>query len=172
MDAEYQIRVASTSDIEGIESVLASSYGALFRQAYSEDVLKVALPLITRANRILIESGNYYVAERVYTEIIGCGGWSHERPGTKQTEPGLAHVRHLAIRPDCLRRGIATAILQRIARDSSVAGIHTLECYASLNSVPFYSSLGFQFERTIDVELGHGVLMSGVVMRHQLRERG
>lgn len=168
MDAEYQVRVASTADIEAIESVLADSYCALFPQTYSDDTLQAALPLITRANRTLIESGNYYVAELTDVEIVGCGGWSHERPGTKQTEPKLAHVRHFAIRPHCIRRGIGRAIFQRIARDTSLAGIHTLECYASLNSVPFYSALGFQFERLIEVELGHGVLMPGVVMRHEL----
>jgi N-acetylglutamate synthase-like GNAT family acetyltransferase len=140
------------------------------RSAYDDDVLAPALELMTKANPSLLASGTYYVAELATGSLVGCGGWTPERPGTKSVEPGLGHIRHFAVHPDWTRRGVGRAILAFCDRAARAAGIRTFECYSSLNAETFYRALGFVRIREMDLELKPPVVLRGVLMRRNLYE--
>lgn len=92
----FTIRIAAPSDACGVSDLLKTSYGELLAGHYELALLARALPLISRANPALLNSGRYFVAHDGENRIVGCGGWSLDRPGTGELEGGLAHVRHFA----------------------------------------------------------------------------
>jgi len=159
-----RIRPAIVADTAAIEALLRASYPDLMRGAYPEAVLKQALPLMIRANPSLIASGRYHVALGDAGDIIASGGWSLERPGSGDVVPGLAHIRHFAVHPGHLRRGLARAIFERCHMEAAAAGAERFECYASLNAAPFYAALGFQEIGPFPVELRPGLIFPSLLM--------
>jgi N-acetylglutamate synthase-like GNAT family acetyltransferase len=123
---------------------------------------------MTRANPKLLSSGTYYVAESEAGSIVGCGGWTRERPGEDAQVGRIGHVRHFGTHPDWIRRGIGSAIFQRCREQARASGISELECYASLNAERFYAALGFERIAVADFELGPGVSLTGCHMRCRL----
>ncbi|MGZ8336264.1 MAG: hypothetical protein ACXWU1_06345, partial [Allosphingosinicella sp.] len=112
------VRVAGPEDAAAVGRILVASYPALMAGAYEPELLARALPMIVRPHPRLLAGGTYYLAkaaaapERRGGLPIGCGGWSRERPGTSQTEPGLAHIRHFATHGDWIGRGVGRALYQ------------------------------------------------------------
>jgi N-acetylglutamate synthase-like GNAT family acetyltransferase len=166
----YELRVATPGDAEAVSELLRTSYPRLMRSAYDEDVLAPALKLMTQPNPSLLRSGTYYLAELATGSLVGCGGWTPERPGTKSVEPGLGHVRHFAVHPDWTRRGIGRALLESCYRTARAAGVTAFECYSSLNAEKFYRALGFVRIREMDMELKPPVVLRGVLMRRNFEE--
>ena len=166
--ADFTVRVATLADEAPISDVLEQAYSELMREAYAPSVLVCALPAITVADRGLLVSGTYYVAQAEDDLVVGCGGWTHERPGKGNVEPGLAHIRHFATHPAWTRAGIGRRIFDRCEREAREAGVRRFECYSSLNAEDFYVSLGFKRAEIIDVCFGPGASLPGVLMRHKL----
>jgi GNAT superfamily N-acetyltransferase len=140
------------------------------KSAYDEEALAPALDLMTKANPLLLGSGTYYLAEVATGLLVGCGGWTRERPGTKSVELGLAHVRHFAVHPDWTRCGIGRAIFTLCDRAARAAGVRAFECYSSLNAENFYRALSFVRIREMDMEFQPHVVLRGVLMRRNLYE--
>lgn len=168
MTAEFEIRVAVPADADSVGSLLEASYTALFAGHYDSAVLAEALPLMTRAHPGLLASGTYYVVTAGGGGPVGCGGWSVERPGSGETAPGLGHVRHFAVHPDWIRRGVGSALLARCVAEAAARDIVRFECNSSLAAVTFYRALGFAIIRPVEVELAPGVMFAGVLMEKQL----
>jgi GNAT superfamily N-acetyltransferase len=168
MPAGYLIRTASPEDSDPVQSLLEASYPTLFRPFYSDEALAAALPLMTKANPRLLASGNYFVAETGTREIVGCGGWSHERPGSGALEDRLGHVRHFATHPDWVRKGIGRALLARSIETARAEGIKCLECNSSLAAEAFYRALGFETVGPVDVDMGGSVRFPGIIMQMAL----
>jgi GNAT superfamily N-acetyltransferase len=162
------VRLAGTDDTDAVSRVLSSSYPILMAAAYdSSALLSEALPLIVRANPKLLRSGNYFVAE-ADDEVIGCGGWSLERPGTGEVTDGIGHIRHFATRADRVGRGVGRALYAACEAQARAAGVKVFECYSTLNAQGFYSSLGFAPIGRIDVLLSDSVKLQGVHMRREI----
>jgi GNAT superfamily N-acetyltransferase len=136
--------------------------------SYDEEVLAPALQLMTKANPSLLGSGTYYLAELSTGLLVGCGGWTLERPGTGTVEPRVGHVRHFAVHPDWTRRGIGRAIFSSCERAARSAGVMAFECYSSLNAEKFYRELDFKRIREMDIELQPHVALPAVLMRRDL----
>ena len=98
------VKVARPDDAAGVERVLRASY-PLMAAAYEAALLTCALPVMTRASPRLLAGGSYFVAEMAKL-VVGCGGWSHEKPGTSLVEPGVGHIRHFATDAAWVGRGI------------------------------------------------------------------
>ncbi|HEX6998312.1 MAG TPA: GNAT family N-acetyltransferase [Gammaproteobacteria bacterium] len=171
MGSDYAVRVATLEDAEAVGALLRASYPRLMARSYDEALLAPALELMTKANPSLLGSGTYYLAELSTGLVVGCGGWTVERPGTGAVEPGAGHLRHFAVHPDWTRRGIGRAIFAVCERDARVAGVTTFECYSSLNAEKFYRALGFERIREMDIELRPPVALPGVLMRRDLSRR-
>ena len=72
--------MASPANFASVAALLATSYGDLLATRYDSDILRRALPHLSRANPTLLLSGTYYVAEYEPGNLIGCGGWTVEAP--------------------------------------------------------------------------------------------
>lgn len=158
----HHVRIATPDDAPGVTACLSASYGELLRATYAPDLLARALPLMTTANPALLASGSFFVVDD--DGIVGCGGWSFERPGTGEVEPGLAHLRHFAVHPRHVRRGVGRALLDHTLATATAAGALRFECYATLGSEPFYTQLGFTPVRSMLVPMGPDVQVPGVLM--------
>lgn len=165
---DYAIRTATDSDKDAVGALLKASYPVLFHSWYDDDALAAALPQMTRANPRLLASQKFFAAETLDYLIVGCGGWSRERPGSGAVEDGLGHIRHFATHPGWLRRGIGRALLERCIADAAAQGVTRFECYSSLPAERFYRSQGFVPVETVEVALGNGVRLPSVTMRYAL----
>ena len=161
------IRVATPGDAGAVGALLRESYPVLMRPAYGE-ALSAVLDVMVRANPDLLASGSYYVAESERGCVVGAGGWTRERPGDGAVEPAHAHLRHFATHPRWCRRGVARRIYERCEVRARETGIRCLECYSSLNAVAFYAALGFETVAGIDVTMGEGRSLAGVLMRRRI----
>ncbi len=168
MPPGYQIRVAKPSDEAGVTDFLQLSYPVLMGSSYEETLLAVALPLMTRANPGLLESGTYYVAVGEGGRIVGSGGWTRERPGTGEIIEGLAHIRHFAVHPDWTRQGIARAIYDQCEAAARASGFGRFECYSSLNAEGFYAALRFKRIRPVVVPMGEGIEFPAILMERDI----
>ena len=167
----FNVRVAAPEDFASVSALLEASYPALFAARYAPEVLFKALPLMTRANPRLLASGNFYVVAAPNEQLIGCGGWSRERPGSNEIECNQGHVRHFATHPEWIRHGVGRTIFARSARDARAEGVSSFECYSSLVAVEFYRALGFAVARHMELQLGEGVSIPGVLMRYDFVNR-
>ena len=136
-------------------------------QAYSSEVLAIALPAMTRANPNLVNSGTFYVVEILGT-IAGCGGWSFEAPGSGITTSGLAHIRHFAVDPQHVGNGIGRAIFEYSSKCAANLGANSFQALSSLNAEPFYARMGLKRLELISIPIGSTakfpvVLMEGLL---------
>ena len=136
--------------------------------AYDEVALAAALPILTKPNLELLSSGTYYAAEE-NDSLLAFGGWTRERPGTKEITSGIAHLRHFATDPAVARRGIGRAIFRECALHAEQAGAKTFQVYSSLNAVPFYGGLGLVPIRSMELSLGPAVSLPVIVMEGPIR---
>jgi GNAT superfamily N-acetyltransferase len=124
-------------------------------RAYDAELLAATLPAMTRAQPKLLACPTWFVAVHASGQLVGCGGWTHERPGTGEVETGLGHVRHFGTHVDHLRQGIAAAIGTQTIATARAAGIGRLDCYSTLVAERFYASLGFRTIEAITVPMPH-----------------
>lgn len=162
------IRTALPGDAEAVSRVLQRSYGVLYRGWYKDDVLREALPAMTRSSAALLSSGRYFVAE-ISGRVVSCGGWSAERPGGGNVAR-LAHVRHFATDPDYINRGCAGAILRRSLAEAAAAGYSEMETVSSLTAEAFYARHGFRPFGMVSQPVGR-VSFACVLMRRLLEDR-
>ena len=160
------IRAAILDDIEDINRVLERSYPKLMSDTYSKEVLKATLPLMIKANETLVASNRYAVAESVNGKVIGCGGWSHERPYTYDTKEGIAHIRHFATDPDHARQKVGRKIFEWCRDAAEIEKVQLFECFSNLNAEGFYSSLGFNEAKKIKVEMKPSIFLDVMHMKY------
>lgn len=163
----FAVRVATPEDFAAVDSMLRASYPELMAVAYDELALAAALPLMARANSALLASGTYYVAE-AHGAVVGCGGWTLNAPGTRDTQPGIAHLRHFGTHRDWIRRGVGRAIYLQCEIAARAAGVRAFVCHSSLNGEPFYAALGFVRVNTLQMTMGPGVALTAVLMRKDI----
>ena len=167
MAREMIVRVSTPNDFDAVDGFVGASYSQLMATHYDATLLERALPIIGRANPVLLSSGRYYVAE-IDGRIMGAGGWSVERPGTNEVEVGVGHIRHFAVVPEYAGQGVGRAIYERCEEAARLAGISRLDCYSSLNGTPFYSSLGFVTVEPYEAELEPGLKFPGIWMTRKI----
>jgi GNAT superfamily N-acetyltransferase len=151
--ADVTIRTATPEDATLLTELIAASYRTLAGGQYDPARLAAAMPLMSKANPKLLESGTYYVVE-VDGVAAACGGWTFGKPGSGETEEGVAHIRHFATHPDYLRRGLARLLLDMCVEEARSRGAHTMRSQSTLPAERFYASAGFRSLRPIEVEMG------------------
>ena len=84
---------------------------------YPAELLARAVPLMARANPALLRCGTYYLAQGPEGDVLGCGGWTFERPGAagEPRDRSLGHIRHFATHPKWVRHGVGRALFARCA---------------------------------------------------------
>lgn len=164
---QWIVRPSALDDSHAVTELLMSSYETLLQKDYDAKILKEALPLITSPRPELLTCGTWYVVEHPSTgSLVGCGGWTQENPSTRNKQ-GHPHVRHVATHPNFLRKGVASAIWNRIRQDiTSQSGRDTtLEVFSTLTAQTFYESLGFEAVGSIDIPLTATCKFPSVIMR-------
>lgn len=164
----YAIRLATLGDAAGVTALLQASFPVLMRAAYDTAKLAPAIELMTKAQTVLLTSGTYYVAESPDGLVVGCGGWTRERPGDGIVKEEVGHVRHFGTHPEWTRRGIGRAIYNRCETDARDAGVTRMDCYSLFNAEGFYSELGFQRIRPIDIEMTPNAIVPCVLMHRRI----
>ena len=166
----FSIRPATPDDAEAVTAVLAASYPLLLAPGYEPDILAPALPLMTRANPALLRSGTYHLAIASGGAVVGCGGWTLQRPGAsgEPVDPELGHIRHFGTHPDWAGRGIARALMDHCIAEARAAGVRRLECYSTLVAEGFYKALGFTTIEPITVMLAGSVALPSLRMTRPL----
>jgi N-acetylglutamate synthase-like GNAT family acetyltransferase len=162
------VRIASLADLDAVTALVEVSYSQLLAASYDRDLLGRALPHLTRANRTLLASRTYYVAEREPGDLVGCGGWTTASPVSGEIIGGEAHIRLFATHPVWVRRGVGAALLARCIRDAQAHGVRKLNCFSTLNAEGFYRAYGFDSVRPIEVAMGPDLTLPGVLMTRAL----
>ena len=162
---DIEIRASTPADEAGVTGLLRACYPPLLAAHYDGALLDRALPLMTQANPLLMACGTFYVAQLPSGSIVGCGGWTPDRPGTGDVEQGLGHVRHFATHPNFLRMRIGTRVLMRCIADAAAAGMAMLECYSTLGAERFYASGGFVSIDRVLVDMPGDVRFPAVLMK-------
>lgn len=160
-----RIRPATFADADAVEHLLNASYRELLAAWYPPSLLARALPRMTRPNPRLLRCGTWYVAIDSRGRLAGCGGWTPQRPGTEETEPGVAHLRHFGTHPRSVRTGVGRSLAQHCFRNADDAGIRRFECWSTDAAEAFYASLGFRRVNRIEVPMGPGVALPSWLMR-------
>ncbi|AWB25603.1 GNAT family N-acetyltransferase [Methylobacterium currus] len=164
---EITIRPARPDDGDAVTAVLSASYPVLRAASYEADTLARALPLMVRANPTLLASGSFHLAKRL-DSVVGVGGWTPERPGTGEIEPGLGHIRHFAVHPAWTGCGVGRSLFSACRAHAQECGVPAFECYASLNAEPFYRALGFRAFGRREIPMGGTAAFPAVLMRCRL----
>ena len=158
------IKTAAPEDEAAINKILNASFSSLLTSKYDDVSLSAVLQQITRINPLLLTCGTYYLLKDAKEKIMGCGGWTHERPGTNERIAGEAHLRHFATHPDFIGHGVGRALFNHCKTAAKQENISRFICYATLNAEIFYKSLGFKTGKTIDIELGDGLTLPALLM--------
>lgn len=164
----FEYRVAVPEDEMAVTGLLKECYPSLMAAAYEAALLAAALPVMTQASPSLLSSGTYYVALTGTDQLVGCGGWTKEQPGTGAIEPGLGHIRHFGTHPAYVNLGIGRRIFDRCRADAAAKGIRRFEVYSSLNAEEFYAKLGFRRVHTVDLPMGSALNLPAILMDQTL----
>jgi GNAT superfamily N-acetyltransferase len=177
---EYNLRLATLSDIPQLRLLIDASVRRLHTEYYTPAQISAALKSVYGVDTQLIIDGNYYVVETESPprtpshypprplpiptpRIIACGGWSHRSTlyGGDQynsrddnlLDPSkdAAKIRAFFVHPDWTRRGIGGIVLKACEDAARKAGFRTAEMGATLSGVPFYGTMGY-------AEIGAGLV--------------
>ncbi len=159
----FEIRPTDRSDAQELNALYLKSFGVLLKPDYPAEMLEAVLPLLSRANTELIDSGTYYVAANDSGQFKGAGGWSRETPGSGEVVPGHIHLRHFAVLPEASMQGIGRAIFERCIEDADTFNV--IECFSTKTAQRFYQSVGFEVVREIEIPMGPDVKFSSVHMK-------
>jgi GNAT superfamily N-acetyltransferase len=164
----YSVRVAAPSDSDAVSALLMASYSRLLTAHYNSNTLGSALPRMARANPGLLASGTCYVVESASRNLVGCGGWTIDQPGSGEIIEGEAHIRHFATHPGWVGRKVGASLLARCFSDARLLGIRKLHCFSTLTAEGFYRACGFETIGPIDVLIGPSLAFPSVLMIRKL----
>lgn len=162
MSQTLTIRAADPGDLSALDRLFTTTYPKLLKADYPPSVLVTALPLISRAQPKLLQTGTFFVAE-LDGAIVGAGGWTPWR------RSDVGEVRHVVTDFRQLRRGIGRAIFRRIFEQVEAAGLRVLNCQATRTAVPFYQALGFVPLGPIEIPLRAGISFPAIQMQRRMR---
>jgi N-acetylglutamate synthase-like GNAT family acetyltransferase len=141
------------------------------KDAYTSNVLNIAIPIISKSRLELLSSGTYFLATTDNGKIVGCGGWTKHCPSPNNknhdTRQNTGHIRHFATHPDYTRQGIGKKIYDQCKNQAIKHDIQEFECFASLNAEEFYKSLGFKTIQKTSIPITEEMLFPCILM-HQI----
>ncbi len=165
---QFLVTTAGITDAAEVGALLEASYGTVFADWYDPETLRLALPIITRANPELLMSNTFYLARSHDGRLVGCGGWTPEQPATGHRRSGEGHIRHFATYPGAVRCGIGRAIIETCVRDAAEHRIERLTCYSSLPAEGFYAALGFVRLKPAITMLQGDIPLPSIIMQRSL----
>jgi putative acetyltransferase len=153
------IRRAEPADAEAIWATHRAAVLGLTAPEYTPDQIAAWLDVTPDDFRAAMqERGEVFFVAEASGEVVGFAAVRGDE------------ARSVYVRPDAVRRGIGTRLLDAVEREVRASGGAFVGCEASLNAVPFYLANGY-------VELGahartvRGLELPSVRMSKDLRGR-
>jgi predicted N-acetyltransferase YhbS len=162
-----RIRTATEQDARAIGRILEASYPALLPRHYDADLISEAMPILTRPDVRLLNSGRYYVAEDG-ERTVGCGGWSLDAPPGAEEIDNAAVIRRFAVLPELARMGIGRSLFEHCLAKIRGLSVRRMIVRSSLNAEPFYAALGFRPLHAIAMPLPSGRGLPCILMDREL----
>ena len=169
------LRTACLEDVPALEVLIDASVRELQAEDYTAEQIELALRTVFTVDRLLIEDGTYFVAERG-GRLAGCGGWSRRKTlcgGSHHTvrddallDPACdaAKIRAMFVAPSHARQGLGSLILKAAEAAAAAEGFTRLEMAATLSGVPLYLHQGYRVVEYTDVPIGDDVFLPVVHM--------
>ncbi|HEY1939799.1 MAG TPA: GNAT family N-acetyltransferase [Candidatus Angelobacter sp.] len=190
MSSDFEIRLATASDVPVLCKLIDSSVRQLQSADYSPAQIDSALKTVFGVDSQLLADGTYLVvqtslkhsSEPGLTEqpiIVGCGGWSkrktlyggdnwRERP-SDLLDPATdaAKIRAFFIHPDWARQGIGTLLLDACEAAAREAGFSRFEMGATLTGVKLFQQRGYIPVKRLEVSLEGNITLPIIHMVKQ-----
>jgi GNAT superfamily N-acetyltransferase len=168
--SDLKFRLATTNDVEQIESLIEASVRGLSAHVYSPSQIDQSLGTWLGLDTQLIADGTYYVVEPAAQPgvLVACGGWSRRRtPYGSDHRPGrddalldpkseAAKIRAFFVHPAWARRGIGSRLLEMCEAAAREHGFARCEMGATLPGVPLYRRHGYVEGERIELPLANG----------------
>jgi len=175
-DIAYEIRTAERTDIPAMRIMQERSMRILGSRYYMRSELDAFINIVGTMDDAVVDEGRFFIAVALKRAVIGCGALSNLVPGHARVggradaapAHGPATVRSVFVAPECTRRGIAHAIMQRIESEAAAWGLHQLQLTATLSGEDFYRALGYAGEPRSHVLLPDGTRFGCVKMHKPL----
>jgi N-acetylglutamate synthase-like GNAT family acetyltransferase len=154
----FTVRRAREDDSEGIWRIHVRAIRDIASSHYSPEEIE-AWAGQRKPEHYLesIRSKEFYVAEEDGS-VIAFGTLNN-----KGNE-----IEAVYVSPEVVRRGVGSAILQRLEERARDLGLKSLKMDASLNAVPFYRSAGYESQKGTKHRLASGVEIGCVLMTKEL----
>ena len=158
-----KLRVATMSDVQSLNTLIAASARELSAGFYSPEQIEALIVHVFGVDTQLIDDGTYYLIDTAEErhQPVAAGGWSFRRTlyGGDQAKSGedtrlhpasdAARIRAFFVHPQFARRGLGRQLYAECERAARASGFRRMELMATLPGVPLYSALGFEpVERT------------------------
>lgn len=164
MTDDITLKITEQANETAINELHRASFSSLLSSRYDKNILEQIVPIVSKVSPALLNSGSYYMALNQSGEIVGCGGWTHEKPGTNDIVAGLAHIRHFSTHPNWINQGIGRKIYNQCKKEARQAGINKLSCYSTMGAENFYKALGFMTIKTFELAMGEGLNFPTILM--------
>ncbi|HBZ45395.1 MAG TPA: GNAT family N-acetyltransferase [Maritimibacter sp.] len=164
----FTLRPARDTDEAPLTKLLTASYGSLLVPDYHPNVLAAALPVIGKAQDMLLKAPGYLVAETGGGDLIAAGGWTWQGPAGGAAPLDWGHMRHVAVHPDMAGAGIGGLLVSQVLDHARAEGVRVLSCLSTLTAAGFYARMGFAAKGEIDLALAPGLSFPAVQMRMTL----
>ncbi len=175
--SRFDLRIATTDDLEAIRALIDASVRGLQAGDYSPEQIDASLNTVFTTDSQLIGDGTYLVAIAEDGSLAGCGGWSKRKTlygGDHQVEaiePELldpavdaAKVRAIFVHPRFARMGLGSLILQAAEEAALEAGFRRFEMGSTLTGVALYELRGYREVNRVMVPVGNGEAIEVVRM--------
>ncbi len=160
-----RLRVATMSDVQPLNALIAASARELSAGFYSAEQIEALIEHIFGVDTQLIADGTCYLIDGMGLEPVATGGWSFRRTlyGGDQAKSGedarlnpasdAARIRAFFVHPQFARRGLGRQLYAECERSARAVGFRRLELMATLPGEPLYSALGFAAKERTSVRL-------------------
>jgi GNAT superfamily N-acetyltransferase len=179
MDDQPILRPARPAEADAIDALMKASTADLFPAYYDEAQTAASVRYIASVDRTLIADGTYFVLE-ADGELVACGGWSRRdklytgsgggADDARLLDPARepARVRAMFVRPDWIRRGLGTRILEACEAAARAEGFQRMALVATLPGVPLYRRFGFVATEDVEVRMPDGTSIPALAMEMPL----
>ena len=170
------VRTAALEDHTDVARLISASTQHLVKRDYPADVVESAIQSgALGLDAQLIEDGTYYLVF-VSGELVAAGGWSFRKTlfGTGRhfcevgcdLEPAIepARIRGFYVHPGFVGRGFGSLLLRTCESAARMAGFQSLELAATPSGERLYRANGYIGSRTIECDVGNGLIMQGLLM--------
>ncbi len=174
-----RLRPATPDDSAAVAALMQASIRGIFPTFYDAAQTEAIAGYYDQTDPALIADGTYFVIEED-GEVVACGGWSR-RPrlptgtvaggtGDRLLDPATepARIRLMFVRPDRVRRGLATRILQECEKAARSEGFRRLALMATLPGISLYERNGFRIVERTQITLPNGITLPSATMEKEI----